>query len=280
MRDLEFEIQNHIGIIRLNRPESSNAFSHEMIRLWIDALKEIRDNDDIYVGVLTGNGNAFCAGGDIKAMMNDDGFMAKTRGEIDDFTNSPLDVKNSLRKHIQRIPLLMEEIDKPMIAAINGAAIGAGLDMALMCDIRYCSNQAKLGEGYVKAGIVPGDGGGYYLPRIVGIDKALELLWTGKILTATEAKVIGLVSHIVPHNRLLEEVLDFANELTQAPQEVIRMTKRIVYDGLTLNLKQSLDMVSSFMAIAVHHPDHAEAVSAMREKRKPQFQNQMQRDEV
>lgn len=175
-------------------------------------MEEIRDNDDIYVGIVTGNGSAFCA----------------------------------------------------------------GLDMALMCDIRYCSDQARLGEGYVKAGIVPGDGGGYYLPRIVGVDKALEMLWTGKILTASEAKEIGLVSHVVPHNQLWENVLDFANQLTLAPQEVIRMTKRIVYQSLTLNLKQSLDMVSSLMAIAVHHPDYTEAVMAMMEKRKPKFQGMIQ----
>lgn len=271
MKDLEFQVENNIGVIRLNRPKSLNAFSLEMIGLWIKALKEIRDNDEIKVGIITGNGNAFCAGGDIKSMMNGEGFMANTREEVSDFTTLPLDVKNGLWKNIQRIPLLMEEIDKPMIAAINGVAIGAGLDMALMCDIRYCSDQAKLGEGYINAGIVPGDGGGYYLPRIIGIDKALEMLWTGDILTAKESKDIGLVTRVIPADQLMDEVLQFANRLTDAPQEVIRMMKRVVYDSLTLSLKQSLDMVSSFMAIAVHHPDHEEAVQAMKEKRKPKF---------
>lgn len=266
MADLVFEKIDHVGVIRLNRPESLNAFSQEMIELWIEALIEIRDNDNIHVGVLTGNGRAFCAGGDVKSMMNGDGFLAQTRGEQTDFTTLPLDVKNGLWKYIQRIPLLMEEIDKPMIASINGAAIGAGLDMALMCDIRYCSDQAKLGEGYVNAGIVPGDGGGYFLPRIIGIDKALEMLWTGKILNPEEAKEIGLVSHIVPHDRLISEVMDFANLLSQGPQAVIRMTKRTVYQGLTMSLKQSLDMVSSFMAIAVNHPDHQQAVQEMKRK--------------
>ena len=271
MNDLLFEVVDHVGIIRLNRPESLNAFSHEMIRLWIESLEEIRDNDDIYVGIVTGNGRAFCAGGDTKAMLSGDGLMAKTRGEKDDFVTSPLRVKHGLWKRIQRIPLLMEEIDKPMIAAINGAAIGAGLDMALMCDIRYSSDQAKLGEGYIKAGIVPGDGGGYYLPRIVGIDKALELFWTGKILTAEEALEIGLVSKVVPHDQLMDQTLAFAHQLCEGPQEVIRMMKRTVYQGLTMNLRQSLDMVSSFMALAVYHPDHQEAVRAMSEKRKPRF---------
>jgi enoyl-CoA hydratase/carnithine racemase len=271
LRELLFEIVDHVGIIRLNRPDSLNAFSREMIRLWIQALEEIRDNDDIYVGVVTGNGRAFCAGGDTKAMLSGDGFMAKTQNEQDDFVTMPLQVKHGLWKHIQRIPLLMEEIDKPMIAAINGAAIGAGLDMAMMCDIRYCSDKAKLGEGYIKAGIVPGDGGGYYLPRIVGVDNALEMLWTGKVLTAEEALAIRLVSKVVTHEHLMDLTLAFAHQLCEGPQEVIRMMKRTVYQGLTMNLRQSLDMVSSFMALSVHHADHREAVRAMHEKRKPKF---------
>lgn len=263
MEDLQFEQKNNTGIITLNRPESLNAFSQEMIRLWIKALEEIRDNSSIKVGILTGNGKAFCAGGDIKAMKNGKGFMAKTKDEKDDFTTLPLDVKNSLRKMIQRIPLIMEEIDKPMIAAINGAAIGAGLDMALMCDIRYCSDKAKLGEGYVNAGIVPGDGGGYYLPRIIGLDKALEMFWTGDILTASESKEIGLVSHVVSHDKLMDTVISFADRLADGPQESMCMTKRIVYQSQTMSLKQSLDMASSMMAISVHHPDHKEAIEKL-----------------
>lgn len=267
MSDLIFEVKDHIGFIKLNRPESLNAFSQEMITLWIKALEEIRDNDDIYAGILTGNGKAFCAGGDVKAMVKGDGFMAKTKGEEEDFVSLPIDVKNGLWKYIQRIPLLMEEIDKPMIAAINGAAIGAGLDMALMCDIRFASTNARLGEGYINVGIVPGDGGAYYLPRIVGMDKALELLWTGKILSAEEAKEIGLVTHVVLEENLMNEVMELATKLTSGPQEAIRMMKRTVYESQTLSLKQSLDMVSSFMALAVNHPDHQEAINAIKEKK-------------
>ncbi|MGO4886953.1 enoyl-CoA hydratase-related protein [Anaerobacillus sp. MEB173] len=271
MSDLQLDIVNHIGIIRLNRPEALNAFSQEMISLWIEALEEIRDNEDIFVGIVTGNGRAFCAGGDTKTMANGNGFMAQSKGETDDFTSLPIHVKNSLWKHIQRIPLLMEQIDKPMIAAINGPAIGAGLDMALMCDIRFASAKAKLGEGYINAAIVPGDGAAYYLPRIIGIEKALELLWTGKVLTADEALNIGLVSKVIEHDSLYGEVMGFAHQLATGPQEVIRMMKRTVYESRTLSLKQSLDLVSSFMAIAVHHPDHREAVQAIKDKRKPVY---------
>lgn len=266
MTDLLFEKKGNIAIIRLNRPDALNAFSLEMITLWIEYLERIRDDEDIYVGILTGNGKAFCAGGDVKAMVSGLGFMNKPEDDENDFSTLPIDTKHSLWKYIQRIPLLMEEIDKPMIAAINGTAIGAGLDMALMCDLRFCSDQAKLGEGYINVGIVPGDGGGYYLPRIVGIDKALDMFWTGDIIAADEAKEIGLVSKVIEHEELLDKTLQYANRLCQSPQAALRMTKRTVYQGLTMSLKQSLDMVSSFMALAVHHPEHRKAVESIKEK--------------
>ena len=266
MSDLLFEKKGHVGIIRLNRPKSLNAFSLEMIKLWIQSLQQIRDDKDIYVGVLTGNGHAFCAGGDVKSMIEGDGFMSKSADDKNDFTTLPIHTKNSLWEHIQRIPLLMEEIDKPMICAINGPAIGAGLDMALMCDLRFCSSEAKMGEGYIKVGIVPGDGGGFYLPRIIGVDKALDMLWTGDNLTAAEAKEIGLVTKVFEKEQLFDETMKYAERLSTQSQLAIRMTKRTVQQSLTMNLKQSLDMVSSFMALAVHHPEHQEALETIRER--------------
>lgn len=264
--DLQFTIENHIAYISLNRPEQLNAFSKQMIELWINSLIEIRDNPEIHIGIVTGNGRAFCAGGDVKSMINEEGFLAKTSNEKDDFRSTPLHVKNSLWKLIQRIPLLMDEIDKPMIAMINGPAIGAGLDMALMCDIRIASEQAKLGETYINAGIVPGDGGGYYLPRIVGKDKALEMFWTGEILTAKEALEINLVSHVVPDEELELFTKKLCEKILKKPQEIIQMTKRIVNESETMTLRQSLDYVSSQMAISVFHEDHKNAVKQL-EKR-------------
>ncbi|PLT33486.1 enoyl-CoA hydratase/isomerase family protein [Bacillus sp. V5-8f] len=271
MADLHFEIQEGVATIRLNRPDSRNAFSMEMIDLWIKALEEVRDNDAIRVLVLTGNGKAFCAGGDIKAMKQGLGFMDVTGHEEKDLTTTGLARKNSLWKYIQRIPLLMEEIDKPTIAAINGDAIGAGLDMSLQCDIRIASEKARLGEGYVNAAIVPGDGGGYFLPRLIGIDKALELLWTGRIIDAQEASDMGLITKSVAHDSLMEETYKLANKLARGPQQVIRLMKRTVYQGLKTDLRTSLDMVSSFMGIVTEHPDYQEGINAISEKRKPKF---------
>lgn len=266
MADLLFLVKNHIATITLNRPLQMNAFSKEMIDLWIKALEEIRDNPEIHIGVVTGNGRAFCAGGDVKSMINQKGFLAKKELDETDFRSTPLHVKNSLWKNIQRIPLLMEEIDKPMIAAINGHAMGAGLDMALMCDIRIASNQAKLGETYINAGIVPGDGGGYYLPRIIGMDMALEMLWTGKVLSAEEGLKLKMLSHVVPHDELNGFIQNYCEGILKKPQEVIQMTKRIVKESQTMSLKQSLDYVSSQMAISVFHQGHEDALIELRNK--------------
>ncbi len=245
MTDLLFKIEDNIAYITLNREEKMNAFSKEMIDLWIEALLEIRDNPSIHCGIVTGNGRSFCAGGDVKSMINKEGFLSQSSNEPIDFRSTPLAVKNSLWKNIQRIPLLMEEIDKPMIAMINGHAMGAGLDMALMCDLRIASSEAKMGETYINAGIVPGDGGGYYLPKIIGLDRALELFWTGKVLTAQEAYNWNLVTHVVDPAELEEFTRNLCMEIKSKAQEVIQMTKRVVKESQTMTLKQSLDYVSS-----------------------------------
>jgi enoyl-CoA hydratase/carnithine racemase len=234
-------------------------------------LEEVRDNDDIRVLLLTGNGKSFCAGGDVKAMKTGKGLVNLSGHEELDFTSTALKRKNSLWKHVQRIPLLMEEIDKPTIAAINGDAIGAGLDMSLQCDLRIASDQARFGEGYINVGIVPGDGGGYFLPRIIGIDKALEMLWTGKIIDAAQAEALGLVTRVVPHDQLMEEAFQLAERLARGPQEAIRLIKRTVYQGLKTDLRTSLDMVSSFMGLVTELPDYQEGVQAIIEKRRPKF---------
>jgi enoyl-CoA hydratase/carnithine racemase len=271
LEDLIFEINNGVATITLNRPESRNAFSLEMIRMWREALEEVRDNDEIRVLLLTGNGKAFCAGGDVKAMKNGQGFVDLSGEEEADFVSSSLKRKNSLWKYVQRIPLLMEEIDKPTIAVINGDAIGAGLDMALQCDLRLSSDQARFGEGYINVGIVPGDGGGYYLPRLIGVDKALELLWTGRIFGAEEAKELGIVTRLISHQSLMDQANKMADRLANGPQEAIRFIKRTVYQGLKTDLKTSLDTVSSYMGLVTEHPDYQEGVKAIIEKRKPKF---------
>ncbi|MCM3388246.1 enoyl-CoA hydratase-related protein [Ureibacillus chungkukjangi] len=267
MADLLFEVNNGIATITLNRPESFNAFSEEMIQLWISSLEEVRDNDSIRVLLVKGNGKSFCAGGDVKAMVAGKGFFESQ----EDITSTALARKHSLWKKVQRVPLLLEEIDKPVVCQMHGYAMGAGLDMALMCDIRIAASSAKVSESYINVGIVPGDGGAYFLPKLVGIDQALDMLWTARILTAEEAKEKGLVTFVVPDEELEAFVQAYVEKLSNGPQEAIRIIKRAVYQSQTMSLRSSLDYISSKMGLVTELPDYKEGVAAVLEKRKPKF---------
>ncbi|OAT85287.1 enoyl-CoA hydratase/isomerase family protein [Desulfotomaculum copahuensis] len=268
--ELIYEKRGHIATITLNRPEKLNAFSVNMIRNWVEALKEAQADDTVRVIVLTGAGRAFCAGGDIKAMASGAGFFPES-----DFPpagrNNACHKKRSLWELIHRVPLTLEDIDKPVIAAVNGDAIGAGCDMALMCDLRLAAEEARFSEGYVKLGLVPGDGGAYFLPRLVGLAKALELLWTGEMISAREAYRIGLVNRVAPGEKLLAETYCLADRIAAGPPLAVRMIKRAVYQGLKTDLRTSLDLISSHMAIITETADHQEGVEALLEGRKPDF---------
>jgi enoyl-CoA hydratase/carnithine racemase len=239
-----------------------------MIDLWIQALETVRDSEEIRVVVISGKGRGFCAGGDIKTMAKGNGFL-DTEAKEGPF--SALDRKNSLWKKIHRVPLTMKEIDKPIIASLHGFAFGAGFDMALACDIRIAAKSTKISESYLKVGIVPGDGAAWLLPRFVGVDQTLDLLWTGKVLTADEAKEMGLITHVVDDAQLTTFVSDYAEKLTKGPQAAIALTKRAVYQGLDMSFKTSLDMISSSMAIVSELDDFHEGVRAINERRSPHF---------
>ncbi|PER65269.1 enoyl-CoA hydratase/isomerase family protein [Priestia megaterium] len=249
-------IQNHVQIITLNRPEKKNAFDSQMIDEWVAALEDAEKNDDVHVIVVTGSGNAFCAGGDVGGMKQD---------------QKPLDNKNKLWKNIHRIPLALKKIDKPVIAAINGPAVGAGLDMALMCDIRTMIDESKVSEGYVKVGLVPGDGGAFFLPQIVGEAKAFELLWTGNFINSKEALSLGMVNHVYTKEEFMKKTMDLAEQIASGPQIAIRMTKRAVRYSRTMELEPALDLISSHYAIIKETEDHKEGVTAFKEKRKAKF---------
>ena len=262
MADLLYEVKDHLARITMNRPEHLNCFSEEMIHLWTKALEDVRDREDIYAVLLSGNGKAFCAGGDVKAMAAGDGFFESH----DDISSTALARKNSLWRGIQRIPLILEEIDKPVVDKIQGAAVGAGLDMALMCDVRIAAESATMSESYFNAGIVPGDGGAYFLPRLVGLDKALDMFWTAKVLKGAEAERIGLVTHVVPDDQLDDYVEQYMQKLLDAPQTAMRLTKRAIYQSEQSSLRVSLDMVSSFMGIVTELDDYRTRTAALVEK--------------
>jgi len=260
-QEILFEKKDGIATITLNRPEKMNAFTLAMIDQWVSFLEECQQDSSVKVIVLTGRGKAFCTGGDLELLEN----TARS---------TPLASKNLIWKHIQKIPLLLwEEIDKPVIAAINGTAVGAGLDMALMCDLRFAAESAKFSEGYIKLGLVPGDGGAYFLPRLVGTAKALELLWTGDFIDAGEAQKLGLINRVYPDDKLLEETYKFAERLVKSPEVALRMIKRAVYQGLRMDLRAALDLISSHFAVSQFTEDHREGLKALKEKRVPVFQS-------
>lgn len=252
-----YRVEDNIGFITLNRPEAKNAFSPEMIRLWREYLDQARTDRNVRVLIVTGNGDTFCSGGDIRDMAD---------GKLKSW-----DMKNFLWEGVHRIVLAMEDLDKPVIAAINGAAMGAGLDMALMCDLRLCSDRAKLAESYIMMGLVPGDGGAFFLPRLVGVAKAMELLLTGDVLTPEDALRMGLVNRVVPHDALLKEAVGLALKIAGRAPQAVRMMKRAVHQGLTSSLRGHLDYISSQLSLLSETKDHQEAARAFLEKRKPVF---------
>ena len=258
MGDLLYEVKDRIATITLNRPDKLNAFTGPMIDAWARALAQAQADEQVHVVVVTGAGRAFCAGGDVARM-----------GEGQP---TALEHKNMLWEHIHRIPKTLEAMDKPVIAMVNGLAVGAGMGMCLMCDVRIASDEARFSTGYVRVGLVPGDGDTYFLPRLVGPAKALELLWTADFIDAAEALRLGIVNRVVPAADLREATWAFARQVADGPQIPIRMIKRLVYQSLRLDLRTHLDLVSSHMAIVRQTADHAEGVAAFKEKRPPRFQ--------
>lgn len=260
MDDLNWSVDDGVGTITLSRPDQRNAFTFEMIREWERLLLEARRDDDVRVVVLTGAGErAFCSGIDLGSISNANPNL------------TPLERKLQLHDEVHRVALAMGDLDKPVIAAINGVAVGAGLDMALMCDLRIMSTQARVSEGYVRVGLTPGDGGAYYLPRIVGTSKALELLLTGEFIDANEALRIGLVNRVAAPADFRAETARLAQSIAQHPPVTVRMIKRATYQSANTDLRTALDLISSHFAVVAATEDSAEALSAMNEKRTPHY---------
>ncbi|OLL20285.1 MULTISPECIES: enoyl-CoA hydratase/isomerase family protein [unclassified Rhodococcus (in: high G+C Gram-positive bacteria)] len=260
MDEISWSLSGGIGTITLNRPQARNAFTFSMVREWERMLREAREDERVRVVVLTGAGDrAFCSGVDLGSISNADR------------TLTPLERKSQLYEEIHRVARAVEALDKPLIAAINGVAVGAGLDMALMCDMRIMSSTAKLSEGYVRVGLTPGDGGAYYLPRLVGTSKALELLLTGDFVDAAEAHRIGLVNRVAPAESFAEETQKFAESIAAHAPVTVRMIKRITYQSADADLRTALDLASSHFAVVAATEDSAEALSAMKEKREPVY---------
>jgi enoyl-CoA hydratase/carnithine racemase len=261
---LQIEREGGIVTVRMNHPETRNALTTpEQIQEFVDLCADLRRDKSVRVMVLTGNGSAFCAGGNVKDMHE--------RGGI--FAGSPYDLRNTYRDGIQRIPLAIYELDIPVIAAVNGPAIGAGLDLACMCDIRLAAPKAIFAESFVRLGIVPGDGGAWLLPRIIGIPKASLMAFTGDAIDAAKALEWGLVEQVCTHETLQSEAQALARRIAANPGHALRLCKRLLREGQHMRLDSLLELSAAYQALAHHTEDHQEAVAAFVDKRDPHYQD-------
>jgi enoyl-CoA hydratase/carnithine racemase len=251
-----------VAIITLNRPQVLNAFTPIMIDEWVQAIEAANVDLEVRAVIVTGAGRGFCSGADVRSF--------REREHTDG--NPVVDGRYWLQHSVHRVPLTLRTLDKPYIAAVNGPAAGAGMDMASMADLRIASETARFTMSYVNVGIVPGDGGCYYLPRIVGVARALDLIWTGRTMDAQEALQIGYVSQVIPPDQLMDTVMTYAKKLAKGPQVAIELAKRLVYEGLeTNNLFKELRSAEHAMLIARATEDAIEGPRAWAEKRPPQF---------
>ena len=257
------ERRGHVALLTLNRPDTRNALSGEaMFAAFEQTFAALNADLNVRVAILTGAGTAFCSGGNVAEMRERRGMFAGT----------PEQIAQAYRDGIQRIPRAFEALQVPIIAAVNGPAIGAGNDLACMCDLRIASRQARFAESFVKVGIVPGDGGCWLLPRVVGYARAAEMALTGDAIDAEEALRIGLVSRVVAPEALLDEALQLAARIAANPPQVLRWTRQLLQQARTATLDEALGSAGRLQGLAHHTNDHAEAVAAFFEKRAPRFQ--------
>ncbi len=257
-----FSLEGHVAVLTLNRPQTRNALSgEEMFQAFESIFEYMNRHTEVRASILTGAGSAFCSGGNIAEMRDKEGM----------FKGGPEDIAQNYKAGIQRIPRAFQSLEVPMIAAVNGAAIGAGNDLACMCDIRLASDKAIFAESFVKVGIIPGDGGCWLLPRVIGYANACQMALTGDSIGAQEALKIGLISKVVAPEALMSEAMSLAQSIAKNPPQVLRWTKRLMQEARNSTLDQALDRAGEFQGLAHQTRDHMEALTAFFEKRDPHF---------
>ena len=260
---IETERQGRIAILRMNKPDTLNAIGERQdCDDFVAAIEAIGDDPGVSVAILTGNGRAFCSGGNLKGM--------KTRTGIGPM-EQPDSTRTNYRRGVQRITRALMETEVPMIAAVNGHAIGLGNDLACLCDVRIASDAAKFAASFIKVGIVPGDGGAWALSRVLGYSKAAELFLTGDPFDAQAALTMGLVSKVVAPDDLMPAALALAARIAANPPRALRLTKRLLREAQNLRMNDVLELSAAFQAIAHETSDHREAVDAFLEKRAAVF---------
>lgn len=262
LADAVLTVENRVAVLTLNRDDVRNELTGTRL---VDDIEQtvawINRDESIAALILTGAGKAFSAGGNIKHMLNREG----------SFGGNVYEVQKHYREGIQRIPLALDRLDVPSIAAINGPAIGAGFDLACMCDIRIASTQATMAESFVNVGIIPGDGGAWLLQRLVGYQRAAELTFSGRAIQAEEAKELGIVLEVVEGIVLMDRAMALARSFATKPPQALRLTKRLMKAARRMELPDFLDHCAVFQGMCHNTEDHLEAVASMLVKRSPQF---------
>ena len=256
---LLYEVKDAVATLTLNRPERLNALGDTLRDDLQDAVTRASEDPEVRVMIVTGAGKGFCSGGDVKAMNE-----RKESG-----SGRPLIEKVAPGR--DRTVLALRDCPKPVIAAVNGAAAGAGMNLALCCDMRLASTAAKFAQAFVKRGLHPDWGGTYFLPRIVGAAKACELIFTGEVIDAQEALRLGIVSAVYPPEELLPAAHALARRIAEGPPIAIRLAKRAIYHNLDSDLRQALEFETFAQNICFDTEDAAEGIRAFVEKRPPAF---------
>lgn len=263
MSVIKLEKNGPIATLTLTRPEMMNALGQEGDGAAVaEACAEIEADPSIRVTILTGEGRAFSAGGDVKAM----------RDRTGAFAGSPYSVREGYRRNIHRIVKSLYNLETPLIAAVNGAAIGLGCDVACMADVRIASDKAKFGVTFLKLGLIPGDGGAWLLPRIIGASRAAELLFTGDVIDAATATEWGLISRAVAPDTLMDEAMALASRMAVQPPQSLRVAKTLLRHGTTASYDTIMEMSAAAQSMMHHTEDHIEGVNAILEKRTPSFE--------
>ena len=265
MSALLFEKSGSIVTLTINRPDARNPLGEEGDgELFAEAAARINADRDVRCAILTGAGKAFSAGGNLKAMREKSG----------SFSGAGVHIRDRYRGGIHRMVKALWNIEVPMVAAVNGAAIGLGNDVACLADMRIAADSAIFGATFLKVGLVPGDGGAWILPRTIGHARAAELFFTGDTIDAPTALAWGLVSRVVPADQLMAEAKALAERVCRQPPDVLRMTKKLMREGQNTTFDTIMEMSAAMQGLAHMTADHAEAVDAFFDKRTPHFKGE------
>ena len=247
-----------IAVLTISDAATMNAITDPvLLNNTIQALQEIQQDENIKVCVLTGVDKAFCSGGNVKDMLNHEKM----------FAGEPLTIQENYRQGIHRLSKLMYSYEKPLIAAVNGAAVGAGFDLAMLCDIRIASNNARFGSTFINLAVIPGDGGAWLLSKVVGAQRAAELVLTGRIFNAEEALSMGLVLKVVPGNKLLEETMQLAKSIAKKSATALKITKRLLNSVDRLSFSDHLELCAANQGMLHHTSEHEDALKSFFDKK-------------